>query len=406
MGRRYDIADAQHPGRCPPPSPMREPPHVEQRMVAEPLGESHELQCFPVEVQHRIAWRQRLVGQSVRDCPYRPLHGPQQRGGHFIMGLVVGGLLPRQRIPDAMQPVQRLTHCSCCHLACIGQRKRREFHRVHAACALHQVVRLVDKHPGLPLPLLRQRMQHRRAVVVVVVVGHHHVAPAHQFLREVVGADLVRQGQGAQGGSIPRRGQFQGGGPCGRQPVVEAPGQRAGLAVAGLVGVLTGFVAGLHVEHPQRVGCILCGQLLVHGGQRLQGEAVAGALGRQVKELVQSVAGAGLEHGEKGAQGLADARGRLRQQAAPAGDLIRGAVNGHGQLALTGSEPLHREAQRRQCRIAHLPVPCLAARPGQEESALFLEEGLQCCGAMGLHQHGLFPGADIEVHQSHAQFGQ
>ena len=53
------------------------------------------------------------------------------------------------------------------------------------------------------------------------------------------------------------------------QPVVKALRQRAGFAVAGLVGVLANLVAGQHVQHAQGWDGGGCAQLLVHAGERV-----------------------------------------------------------------------------------------------------------------------------------------
>ena len=130
---------------------------------------------------------------------------------------------------------------------------------------------------------------------------------------------------------------------------------------------------------------------------------MARALGREEEQPVQALVRHGLEHGEDGAQRLADARGRLRHQALAALLRARHAVDGHGQLALARAKALHGKAQRGQRRLARRAVGGLAARPVQEQRALLLEEGAQRGRVFLLHQHGFLRVAHVEIHQGHAQ---
>ena len=173
--------------------------------------------------------------------------------------------------------------------------------------------------------------------------------------------------------------------------------------MAGLVRMPADLVAGLHVQHAQRPGMRLRRQLTLHGGQRLQRQPMARALGREKEQLVQALAGAGLEHGKNRAQRLAYARRRLHHQAAPARLGVRAAVHGHGQLALPRAKTRHGKLQRGQRRIARLAMGGLAARPGQKARAQVFEKNLQRPRFVRFDQHRFLPGAHIEVHQRHAQ---
>ena len=129
-----------------------------------------------------------------------------------------------------------------------------EFGAVHLARPVWQVVGLVDQQRHAPALGLGQAVQQRAAVKPVVVVAHQHIAPARQLLAQVVGAHLVGQRGLAQRLLCQRLliGLGHGGSAGGGQAVVKAPGQRARVALAQLVGVLAGLVARDEVDHPQR----------------------------------------------------------------------------------------------------------------------------------------------------------
>ena len=370
---------------------------VEQRVLAVQLGQALEVQRLEMEGQHRIVLRQRHLGQRLGDRR----RGLLQRGQHArrrrLIGLVRLGLLAVEGLPGAVQPVQRLLQRLGRGLARAGQRGLRQLGGVHATRAVDQVMRLVRQHCDLPLTGLRQRVQHGRGVVVIVVVTHHHVAPARQFLRQVIGADVVRRRDLAQRGGVHAAVRQRAGAGL-RQAVVEASRQRAGLAMARLVRMLAELVARLQLQHPQAGR----GRLRVQRVQRLQRQRAARPLGGQEEQLVQAGLGRGLEQRKQGAQRFADAGRRLRQQAAA---IARLAVGGHRQLALAAAEFV-RKAQCRQRRVARAPVRLLLPRPGQVALALRVEERLQLGRRMRLDQHGFLFGGDVEIHQRHRQAGQ
>ena len=232
--------------------------------------------------------------------------------------------------------------------------------------------------------------------------------------------------------------------------------------MAGAAGVFAGLVARVQVQHAQRRAGRVRGQRALQLGQRVQRQAVARALGGEEKQLVQAAGCAGralffddfrvpvghrigggagcgsgrsrpalpwrgdrrghhsrghhsrgrhsrgrhrLEQREQRAQGLADAGGRLGQQATPGGGAgtlcvgVCGAVHGHGQLALPGAKRGQRKAQPRQGGVALLAVRGLAVRPGQVALALRGKERLQRGGGVFLHQHGLGMGGGVHVDQ-------
>jgi hypothetical protein len=220
--------------------------------------------------------------------------------------------------------------------------ERRAFERrgVHAARALQQVVRLVDQHGHAPVGVAHGGVQEGAAVEVVVVVAHDGVGPVRHFLREEIGAHLVREGNVAQ--RLPvEPGDLRGLLARGGQAVVEAAGQRAGVAVAGAVGVLAHLLARREFQHAQPAGALP----LVEHAQRIERHRAARGLGGEEEELVDLLRRPRLEQRKDGGQRLADAGGRLRHEAAPA---HAGAVHGLGQFALAGAEAAVRKLQLRQ----------------------------------------------------------
>ena len=192
----------------------------------------------------------------------------------------------------------------------------------------------------------------------------------------------------AHAGLVQRHGLGHGGGARGGQAVVEALRQRAALAVAGFVGMLAGLVARHQLQHAQAG----CGQLL-HGVQR---ELAARGLGGEEEDLVQPLRRRGLQQREQGAQRLANAGGRLRQQAAAA---ARGVVDRRGQCALAGAELAVREAQGLQLHITRRAVRQLLPRPDEETAALLGEEGLQLGGRAVFGEDRFLLAGDIEIDQ-------
>jgi len=65
---------------------------------------------------------------------------------------------------------------------------------VHASATFQQIVRFVHQHADAPLVGLRQSMEQGADVEVVVVIADDHIGPARHFLAEVIGADLMLQG--------------------------------------------------------------------------------------------------------------------------------------------------------------------------------------------------------------------
>jgi hypothetical protein len=382
---------------------------VEQRMRAKAFGQACELQRIEIEALkvgpgRRQLGRQRgLVGLQVGQGGQGPVQRLDESVRQSIRRGIGRALLALQRVPMAVQPVQRALQRGRHGGGRAPQRPQcalLQLGRVHVARALDQVVRLVHQHGHAPAIHLREGKQQRAGVEPVVVVAHHHIGPARQLLRQVVGTDLVLQGHGthalarqqARAGSVHRRLARRG------QAVVEAARQRAGLAVAGLVGVLAGLVARDEFQHAQR----RLGQARAQALQCVQRQLAPGRLGGQIEHLVQPAAGAagirrhGAQQREQRAHGLADAGGRLRHQAAARAG---GAVHRLGQFALAGAEGRHRKGQRAQRLVPGRPVGGLLRRPGGKVPALLLEKGLQRCGLARLGKDGLLACVDVVVDQ-------
>src|SRR5690606_33932442 len=89
----------------------------------------------------------------------------------------------------------------------------------------------------------------------MVVVADHYIAPAHHFLREVVGTDRVLERKLSR--RLPVEPSCAGGGPARlRQAIVETGRERTGLAMAFLVGVLAGLFARHQFEDPEGRLCV------------------------------------------------------------------------------------------------------------------------------------------------------
>ena len=165
-------------------------------MLAEQLGETAELQDREVELLQRRLQRLRLLGEQVVDRRHRVLQGQEQLLRWLVVGLVVVRLGLAQFVPGTLDTLQRFPQDLRGGLAHTEEIALVEFGGIHPPAALHQVVRLVHQYRHPPLVDLGQAMEHGAEVEVVVVVAHRQVAPARQFLAQVV--DPVRQRHLAQ----------------------------------------------------------------------------------------------------------------------------------------------------------------------------------------------------------------
>ena len=131
-----------------------------------------------------------------------------------------------------------------------------------------------------------------------------------------------------------------------------------------------------------------------------------GAFGRQVKQPVRTFGPGhadGLEGREDGAQGLADACGRLRQQAQ---SLARGPPDRFGQATLA---PAHCRSRKDQLLQRLGPLALMAQflfGPGCENHALLDKKVLQGIGLAGAQQHRLLLVVEVEVDQCQFELGQ
>ena len=80
---------------------------VEQRMLAEQLGETAELQDREVELLQRRLQRLRLLGEQVVDRRHRVLQGQEQLLRWLVVGLVVVRLGLAQFVPGTLDTLQR-----------------------------------------------------------------------------------------------------------------------------------------------------------------------------------------------------------------------------------------------------------------------------------------------------------
>lgn len=175
------------------------------------------------------------------------------------------------------------------------------------------------------------------------------------------------QGDAAHGGLIELV-LGNGLGTGGRQAVVEAFGERAGFAVAGLIRVLAGLVAGYVLQYAQVQWCLA---VRTQALQSVQRELTTGRLGREKKQPIHLLFRHRLELREQGAERLADAGGGLGHQRLA---VTRRAVNRLGQLALAGTETGVGEGQLLQLLVAGTTVMGFLPGPGDEAVALLGEE--------------------------------
>ena len=271
------------------------------------------------------------MGQQLTDVRTEFLQGGDEWAGQGVVGLVRGFLFFHQGVPLAVQTVQRFFQGMGRGMAQATQGGVVQLRGVHLPAALDQVVRFVHQHTHTPVFVDGLAKKLDVEVEEMVVIPHHHIAPAHQLLAQVIRADRVVQRQFTQGGFVQcalycarlhrRLARL-------RQAIIKTPGQRAGIAMAGLVGVFTSFAFGDQLQHAQGQG----GRLVLQQLQGVQRQLAARRFGGEVKHFVQTLAGHGLEHREQRAHGFADAGGRLGHQAAP-GDV--GFVDRFGQPTLT-----------------------------------------------------------------------
>ncbi|MNQ42036.1 hypothetical protein D3C85_557300 [compost metagenome] len=395
-GRRHYIADAQGRGRR--PAGAVGAADVEQRMAAEGLGEAAEQHGVQVEVQQLGGVARRLLAEVIGEGADGLVqgHDEQVRGGG--VDLIGRLLVALQLLPVAVDPLQRALHHRRGDASEGLEAGLLEFGGVHAAAALDQVVRLVHQQGHAPFVEQGQAVQQAAQVEVVVVVADHHVGPAAQFLAQVIGADAMRQ-RGFAHAVLVQPLALQRGLARGRQAVVEALGQRAGVAVAGLVRVFAGLVAGDVFEHPQRHRGFLAAQ----GGQGVQRQAPAGGLGGEEEQAVQRLLGEGLELRKQGAEGLADAGGGLGHQAVA---VAGGAVHRLGQLALAAAKLRVGKAQALERLVAQPAMRAFLFGPGDEAAALQLEELTQFIGTAALMKGGFVLAEDVEIDHRQIDLGQ
>ncbi|MNM88984.1 hypothetical protein D3C81_1012080 [compost metagenome] len=248
-GRRHDIAQAQ--GRLRPPAGAAVHRDVEQRMRPVGLGQAAEQHGVEVEAQQPGIVAGGMVGQVIGDRGDDLLQGGDEQVRHHRVDAVGLFLFLVELVPVAADAIQRAFQRGRAGLAQGVEFALVQFRAVHAAAALDQVVRLVHQQRHAPVVEHGEAVEQGGHVEVVVVVADHHIGPAAQLLAQVVGADLMGEGDFANlllGHPAPS----EDGLPRRRQTVVETLGQRTGVAVAGLVRMLAGLVAGDVFQHPQR----------------------------------------------------------------------------------------------------------------------------------------------------------
>ncbi len=164
--------------------------------------------------------------------------------------------------------------------------------------------------------------------------------------------------------------------------------------MAGLVGVLAGFVAGDQLQRAQ-------GRLrrgvgdLAHG---IQGQGPARSLGGEKEQLVELLRHHGLEQGEQGTEGLANSGAGLGHQATAGAHRL---VQSFCQLSLALAEHRIGEAQCLQALVTLGQALLLRLCPSQKALALGFEEHLQFGSRAVFTDQRLAIAVHVQVNQRH-----
>src|SRR5688500_16727247 len=110
--------------------------------------------------------------------------------------------------------------------------------------------------------------------------------------------------------------------------------------------------------------------MLFNQGERIKRELSARSFRRQEKNLVQFLCGAGLQQGKQGPNGLADAGGRLGNEATPDSCVP---VNSLSQLPLPLTKGRIGKAQYLQCLVSPQAVCEFLLSPIEKASACAFE---------------------------------
>jgi len=397
--RRDDVADRERRARAA-RALARHRRHVEERMGVETLGDAREVQGVEIKALQLGVAHERGFGELIA---YRADHVAERRNEAFGQGVArapCARLHSVLRVPVLLQTRERALERRARRAAHGVDARLHEFCRVHRAGALGQVVRLVHEHARAPLVVRGEHEQHCARVEPVVVVADDHVAPARELLAEVIGAYGMHARHFAQRRAIESH-AFERRRARRRQSIVEPACERARFAVARRFGMLASLLARNELEHAQgqrgtrRIG----GGFAVGAGERGEGvqrQLASRAFRAQEHDLVDPGARAGLQLGKQRADGLADARWRLREQAPP---LCGRAPDGFGEFALAVSKRRMRQAQRGECGVSVSTMGGLLVGPCDEAAALRLERGAQLRGARVFDERRLAARTDVVVHE-------
>ena len=124
--------------------------HVDDRMIAELLDERHEMQCVEIKTQRVFIDGLRGFRKLIANRCDQVLQRRLQFWRHVGQHLVRGTALAVQRIPFAIQAIERLFERCWRGMARAAKRMLIERRAVHAARAVGQIVRFVGKHRDTP----------------------------------------------------------------------------------------------------------------------------------------------------------------------------------------------------------------------------------------------------------------
>ena len=231
---------------------------------------------------------------------------------------------------------------------------------------------LVDEERGTALLRIEEGPLPREGIEAVVVVPDHQIREARRVALERHGTDLVALGGGHDvltRDHAPARPivvqELRQGVPA---PIEVPRGSGAGVCAAGALGMGTDALAPDELHGAQTLA------RRVHLPDGLEGEGPRRPPGRQVEQAFGVEAGQTPERGIDHAEGLADARRRLREQHRPRGERPPDRPR---ERALAGAERAGRKGPIREQRVATSQARPFRPEPARVGPAGLLQERLQ-----------------------------
>ena len=193
----------------------------------------------------------RIFAQIIGHCSNESLQRAKQLCRHTLVYAI--GFLLRQdeRLPGTLDAGKWLLERGRRTAARLIESETVERDRIHLARPLDEVMSFVDLHADAPPIREGPAVEHRVEVKVIVVVAHDHIAPAGEFLAQVVRTYGMLQRKRAHATLIEKvnRHRLRA---RRRQTIIETARERTARSVAGIVRVLAGLLARHELQNPQR----------------------------------------------------------------------------------------------------------------------------------------------------------